>query len=144
MKTVDETKSVQGLWLLQMVGMLILVVSCAGSEVVQAEWWLARSPSGKSLDIDILVIGSSCSEFQDFVIHETDDTIEVIARVREDRGGDCTGDFEVVSRSVELSEDLGARELVGCFVSGRNRLIGEIDSASVDCSDVGWGADSHT
>lgn len=95
-------------------------------------WWLASSPSGRTVDIAVLVGTDGCEELEDVLVSESSSRVRLQARVRAtDHGQQCREDLRWVPQTVTLHQPLGTRALTGCAVRD-DRLY----PAPSSCSDV--------
>ncbi len=115
----------------------LLLVGCGGS-VSDNEWTLEGvSPDQQHLVVSTLFggVASGCTRFEGWELTETEDAIEIKARLWRQRApSDCTSEGVVETLQVDLDRPLGDRELVGCgaddcrstAVGGGNTSVGQV------------------
>lgn len=124
---------------LLLVAVLLLAVfgvyGTSGAETGRIEpssWWLVSAPSGRTVDIAVLVGSDGCEELEDVLVNESSSRVRLQARVRAtDHGRECREDLRYVPQTVTLEQPLGSRTLTGCAVRD-DRLY----PAPSSCSDV--------
>jgi hypothetical protein len=95
-------------------------------------WWLASPPSGRTVDVAVLVGSDGCEELEDVLVDESSSRVRLQARVRAtDHGQQCREDLRYVPQRITLDQPLGRRTLTGCAVRD-DRLY----PAPSSCSDV--------
>ncbi|MGY6501416.1 MAG: hypothetical protein ACXIVQ_11070 [Acidimicrobiales bacterium] len=90
---------------------------------------LVQEPSGRTLELQARFGGSSCTEFEGWVVEESPAEVDVRALITNSGDGDCTADLVSVSHTLHLSEPLGERELLGCAPDDVTRNCAELASA---------------
>lgn len=93
---------------------VLLAAGCGGGRTEKrVRWSLTAEPAGAALEVQAVFGGSSCSEFKDWDVKETDEEVDIRASALfED--GDCTADEVYEPHAVTLDAPLGDRRLVGC------------------------------
>jgi hypothetical protein len=95
-------------------------------------WWLASPPSGRTVDVAVLVGSDGCEELEDVIVSESSTRVRLQARVRATgHGHQCREDLRYVPQRITLHQPLGSRTLTGCAVRD-DRLY----PAPSSCSDV--------
>lgn len=97
---------------LLLAGLIATTTACAGGGSVPAEWQLASPPQGTALELEV-ALGLPCNELGDIAVLESsgDVLIQVAVEVATE---ECDAMFVTETTTVELSQPLGERELVGC------------------------------
>lgn len=122
-----------------LVGVVLLAVvgalGTSGTEAGRVEptsWWLTAPPSGRTVEMAVLVGAPGCEEFEDVLISESASRVRLQARVRAtDQGRRCREELRYVEQRVTLDQPLGSRMLTGCAV--RDDRLYPMPSS---CSDV--------
>jgi hypothetical protein len=95
-------------------------VGSSGAEAGRVEptsWWLAAAPSGRTVDVAVLLGSDGCEELQDVLVSESASRVRLQARVRTtDHGSRCREELRFVPQRVTLDQPLGSRTLTGCAV----------------------------
>ncbi len=90
----------------------------AGGSVDDTEWTLeGSSPDGKHLLVSTLFggVASGCTRFEGWEVTESDDAVEITARLWQQRAPSrCTDEGNSEVLQVDLDRPLGDRSLVGC------------------------------
>ncbi|CAA9265334.1 MAG: hypothetical protein AVDCRST_MAG50-3106 [uncultured Acidimicrobiales bacterium] len=98
-------------------GVLLHLVGCSGgSRAEPVEWAVIEEPNGTTYQLRARFGGSSCTEFEEWQVEETNARVEVQAIVTFTGGADdeCTADLVFEPHTLRLSAPLGSRELIGC------------------------------
>jgi hypothetical protein len=94
-----------------------LVAGCGDGEglVTRTSWWLASEPTGRNVELRVLIGSSACERFEAVRVTEHPDRVELLATVRvTGTGAGCVRDLETLPVSVQLDAPLGSRRLTGC------------------------------
>lgn len=120
-----------------------LLVACGGSaisgvaggSVGNNEWVLeGASPDGRHLLVSTLFggVASGCARFEGWEVAESEDEVEINARLWRQRApSDCTDEGVVELLQVDLDRPLGDRWLVGCGVEDCHGISGNGSYLSV-------------
>ena len=97
---------------------VVLLAACSvvglGGETRPVPWKLTEV-SGNELAVEAQYGGSSCTEFDQWRVDESNAEVKLLAMVRFDDGdGACTDDLVYETGSVRLDAPLGDRRLTGC------------------------------
>jgi hypothetical protein len=131
------SKTTGGMALLVGVVLLAVVgaVGTSGAETGRVEptsWWLSATPSGRTVEVAVLVGSDGCEELEDVLVNESASRVRLQARVRTtDHGRQCREELRFVPQTVTLDQPLGSRTLTGCAV--RDDRLYPVPSS---CSDV--------
>ena len=93
-------------------GLVVLAACSLGGEIKPVPWQLSRV-DGNKLAVEAQFGGSSCTEFDQWQVEESDNEVTVLALVRFQDGA-CTDDLVYETGSVRLDAPLGDRRLTGC------------------------------
>jgi hypothetical protein len=131
------SKTTGGIALLVGVVLLAVVgaVGTSGAETGRVEpssWWLTAPPSGRTVEVAVLVGSDGCEELEDVLVSESSSRVRLQARVRAtDHGYQCREDLRYVPQRITLEQPLGSRTLTGCAVRD-DRLY----PAPSSCTDI--------
>jgi hypothetical protein len=102
---------------------LLAVVGALGSSgaetgrVEPTSWWLTAAPSGRTVDVAVLLGSDGCEELEDVLVSESASRVRLQARARTtEHGSRCREELRFVSQRVTLDQPLGSRTLTGCAV----------------------------
>lgn len=96
-----------------LVAAFVWVRSNDGPVERRVRWELTAVPDGALLKLRAVFGGSSCTEFDEWKVDESDTQVDVGASALFE-SEDCTADEVFEPHSVVLNEPLGDRRLVGC------------------------------
>jgi len=117
------------------------LTASGGGSVGNNEWTLEGvSPDQQHLVVSTLFggVASGCSRFEGWEVNESEDSVEINARLWRQRfPSGCTDEGVVELLQVDLDRPLGDRELVGCgvddcrgtVVDGGNLFVGQVVAA---------------
>ncbi len=107
-------------------GAVVLTAGCGGPSDEAVEWTVIEKPDATTYQLRARFGGSSCTDFKEWQVEQTDEHVKVSAIVTFSGEADCTADEVFEPYTLRLSEPLGNRKLVGC----------DPPTADDDCSDV--------
>jgi hypothetical protein len=103
--------------------LLLAVIGAVGTSgadtgrVEPTSWWLTAAPSGRTVDVAVLLGSDGCEELEDVLVSESASRVRLQARVRTtDHGSRCREELRFVPQRVTLDQPLGSRTLTGCAV----------------------------
>ena len=114
----------------------------AGGSIDNTDWTLeGSSPDGQHLLVSTLFggVASGCARFEGWEVTESDDAVEINARLwRQRTPSGCTDEGVVELLQVDLDQPLGDRSLVGCgaedcratVIDGGHLFVGQVVAAS--------------
>jgi hypothetical protein len=109
------------------------VASCVWTRDAPTDWRLAGPVEGNRLELLVVQPGTAaCRPFADIDVDESEDAVQIIARVETSSEDDCPATSDTRLVVVELDEPLGDRELTGC--EPRNSAAGpDVEDPGPNC-----------